>query len=256
MSAEDVVTNESPGAGDNVHEWVSFEDPHEERTWVFDVTFLLSSWTCIFGRGCQGVLTGPASELAQGCCSYGAHFTGADDVARVEAAAATLTSEQWQFRSQGRRRGVTKVRPSGETVTRMVQDACIFLNRPGFSRGPGCALHVAALDRGERPLDLKPDVCWQLPLRREDSEDALGHVTSTVRQWDRRHWGGGGAEFHWWCTEAAEAFAGHRPVYRVMRDELLALVGEEVHTTLAAYLDGRAAAAVMLPHPAVRPSPS
>ena len=42
---------------------------------MFDVTFLLSRWTCIFGDGCQGVLTGPAPELVQGCCSYGAHFT-------------------------------------------------------------------------------------------------------------------------------------------------------------------------------------
>ena len=44
-------------------EWMSFEDPAEERTWVFDVTFLLSPWTCIFGAGCQGVLTGPAAEM-------------------------------------------------------------------------------------------------------------------------------------------------------------------------------------------------
>ena len=61
------------------HEWVSFDDPDEERTWLFDVTFLVSAWTCIFGQGCQGVLTGPAPELVQGCCSYGAHFTGKKD---------------------------------------------------------------------------------------------------------------------------------------------------------------------------------
>src|SRR5262249_27450334 len=74
-------------------EWVSFDDPAERRTWVFDVTFLLSRWTCIYGRGCQGVLTGPAEDLVQGCCSYGAHFTGEQDVARVEEAAATLTDD-------------------------------------------------------------------------------------------------------------------------------------------------------------------
>ena len=64
-----------PDAPPDAHEWVSFEDAEEMRTWVFDVTFLASRWTCIFGRGCQGVLTGPAPELVQGCCSYGAHFT-------------------------------------------------------------------------------------------------------------------------------------------------------------------------------------
>ncbi len=61
------------------HEWLSFEDDEEERTWVFDATFLTSNWTCIFGNGCQGVLTGPAPELVQGCCSYGAHLVDKKD---------------------------------------------------------------------------------------------------------------------------------------------------------------------------------
>ena len=47
------------------HEWVSFDDLEEERTWVFDVTFLTSNWKCIFGEGCQGVYTAPAPELEQ-----------------------------------------------------------------------------------------------------------------------------------------------------------------------------------------------
>lgn len=235
------------------HEWLSFEDEEEDRTWVFDVTFLLSPWTCIFGQGCQGVLTGPAPELVHGCCSYGAHFTGDDDVARVSAAALTLTAEQWQFRAEGRRRGVVRKDSAGDTVTRMAQGACIFLNRVGFAGGPGCALHLGALQNNERPLDLKPDVCWQLPLRREDESADDGHVTSTVRQWDRRHWGAGGSEFHWWCTESPEAFVGHRPVYVEMRDELVELVGKAVYDRAVTYLAERASApGVPLPHPAVR----
>jgi hypothetical protein len=75
---------------DDAHEWVSFDDPDEERTWLFDVTFLASAWTCIFGSGCQGVLTGPTPELAQGCCSYGAHFTGKEDADKVAEVAKTL----------------------------------------------------------------------------------------------------------------------------------------------------------------------
>ena len=115
---------------------------------MFDVTFLLSGWQCIYGRGCQGVLTGPAAELAQGCCSYGAHFTDDDDVARVKAAARTLTDDQWQFAATGRRGGVVRTQPDGTRVTRLVDGACVFLNRPGFPGGPGCALHRAALERG------------------------------------------------------------------------------------------------------------
>lgn len=239
----------------DAHEWVSFEDPEEERTWVFDVTFLASRWRCIFGAGCQGVLTGPAPELVQGCCSYGAHFTDEEDVRRVEEAAATLTREQWQFASRGRTRTgevrVAKVTRKGETVTRMANGACIFLNRPGFPAGAGCALHLAALERDERPMTMKPNVCWQLPLRREDQVADDGHVTSTLRQWDRRHWGAGGAEFHWWCTEAPEAFAGEDVVYRAMRDELVAMVGRPVYDMLVAYLESRPEGS-FAPHPAVR----
>ncbi|MGH9074493.1 MAG: hypothetical protein ACRDZQ_10310 [Acidimicrobiales bacterium] len=234
------------------HEWLSFEDPGEDRTWVFDVTFLLSRWSCLYGRGCQGVLTGPAAGLAQGCCSYGAHLTGPADVERVEAAAASLGAEVWQHRRRGRH-GVTKRTPSGEVVTRMADGACIFLNRPGFPAGPGCALHLAALERGQAPMALKPDVCWQLPLRREDDVGRGGHVTSTVGEWGRRHWGAGGAEFAWWCTEAPEAFRGAQPVYRAMRDELVAMVGEGPYRTVRAYLDRRERGACSpLPHPARR----
>jgi hypothetical protein len=198
------------------------------------------------------VLTGPAPELEQGCCSYGAHFTDADDVARVEAAAATLTADQWQWRNRGRR-GFIKTDAEGTRMTRLVEGACIFLNRPGFPGGAGCALHRAAIERQVAPMDLKPDVCWQLPLRREDTTGDDGHVTSTITQWDRRHWGDGGAEFHWWCTEAPEAFGGSVPVYRHMRNELVGLSGPLVYGMLAAYLERRAAGpGVPLPHPAVR----
>jgi hypothetical protein len=224
---------------------MSFPDPDDERTWLFDVTFLESNWTCIFGRGCQGVMTGPAPELVQGCCSYGAHFTGPKDARRVESAAATLTPEQWQFWRQGQPRDggrprVVKRNAKGDLSTRLVKDACIFLNRPDFAGGPGCALHKAAMDRGVPHLELKPDVCWQLPLRREDEVADDGYVTSVVRQWDRRDWGAGGAEFHWWCTEDPEAFVGTRPVYEELADELVALSGRKIYKRLVRYLQARA----------------
>ena len=193
----------------DTHEWISFEDDEEERTWVFDVTFLTSNWTCIFGNGCLGVLTGPAPELVQGCCSYGAHLVDKKDARRVEKAAATLTAEEWQ--NHGTKKNVIHENKNGETVTRLVDDACIFLNKPGFAGGVGCAFHIAAMNRGVDHMTLKPEVCWQLPLRREDEvDDDEGHVTSVIRQWDRRHWGKGGREFHWWCTESPEAFVGQQ----------------------------------------------
>jgi hypothetical protein len=235
------------------HEWVSFDDPDEDRTWVFDVTFLTSRWTCIYGHGCQGVLTEPAPELVQGCCSYGAHMVDDDDTLRVEAWARKLADDEWQHRRRGIRHGVVRTDKRGETVTRLVDGACIFLNRPGFPTGPGCALHQAALKRGRPPLELKPEVCWQLPLRREDQVADDGHVTSTVGQWDRRHWGAGGQDFAWWCTESPDAYRGESPVYVQMAAELKNMAGTRVHRALLAYLDDRACRTpVPLPHPAVR----
>jgi hypothetical protein len=221
--------------------------------WMFDVTFLESNWTCIFGNGCQGVLTGPTPELVQGCCSYGAHFVDEKDRRRVEKAAKLLTDDQWQFKSKGKS-GTTRTKKNGEMVTKLVQDACIFLNRPDFHRGAGCALHVMAIDNDESYIPLKPEVCWQLPLRRDDEVQDDGHVITRIGQWNRRDWGAGGAEFHWWCTESASAFVGKTRVVDSMREELTAMVGEKVYDRLRAYLDNRATQpkGTRLAHPVLR----
>lgn len=241
------------------HEWISFEDSKEQRTWVFDLTFLTSNWTCIFGNGCKGVLTEDATDLVQGCCSYGAHFIDDDDRARVEIAADRLTDDEWQFAAHARELGsTTEVDDDGTCTTRLVDDACIFLNRPGFAAGPGCALHIAAHNRGESYLPWKPEVCWQLPLRRDDSVDELGYVTSTVREWKRRDWGDGGREFHWWCTAGPEAFVGAIPVYEELEEELRALTSDEAYEMLVTAIEERRALAnakgqrAFLPHPALK----
>ncbi len=238
---------------DDAHEWLSFDDQKFQQTYVFDVTFLESGWNCIFGRGCQGVLTGPAEELVQGCCSYGAHFVDAKDVKRVEKAAKRLTDDQWQFKSKAKN-GIVTTNKKGESTTRLVKDACIFLNRPDFHRGPGCALHVLSMDTGESYIPLKPEVCWQLPLRRDEVTSDDGHVTTTISQWDRKHWGAGGSEFHWWCTQAQEAFKSKTRVFDGMKDELVAMVGQKVYDRLGAYLAQRATqgTATRLPHPVLR----
>jgi len=237
----------------DAHEWVSFDDTKRERTWMFDVTFLESNWTCIFGNGCQGVLTGPTPELVQGCCSYGAHFSDEKDRRRVEKAALRLTADQWQFKSRGKN-GTTRVKRNGEMVTRLVQNACIFLNRPDFARGPGCALHVMAIDNDESYIPLKPEVCWQLPLHRVDEVLESGRVLTRISQWDRSDWGEGGQEFHWWCTESPDAFVGKTRVVDSMAEELTAMVGRVVYDQLLAYMDSRAArpTATRLEHPALR----
>jgi hypothetical protein len=216
---------------------ISFEDPKEMRTWVFDATFLRSSWKCIFGEGCQGVLEDPAEHLNQGCCSFGAHFVDEDDVAVVVRSSVRLTKKNWQFKKNAEKKGFLKRAKTGETTTRVVDGACVFLNRPGFEGGSGCALHIGAMEAGERPLDWKPNVCWQLPIHLEHSEDDTGYVTTIVREWKRRDWGVSGDEFHWWCTDSSDAFVGREPVYRYLKDELIETVGAEVYDQLVELLE-------------------
>jgi hypothetical protein len=227
-------------------EWVSFDDPKEDgRRWQVDVTFLTSSWRCIFGEGCQGVLTEPAPEMEQGCCSYGAHFSDRKDRDRVVKAARQLTPDVWQFAKAGRKHGIYAKSGKDEDGkqewrTRLVDDACIFLNRPGFAAGAGCALHLQSMRTGTHHSDLKPDVCWQLPLRCVDEEQEDGTVVSTLSEFGRDGWGEGGDDFAWWCTEAPEAFTGSEPVYRSLAEELRKMMGAELYEQVARYLDGRA----------------
>ncbi len=60
-----------------------------QTTWRFDKSFLASNWTCIWGRGCMGILAEPAESLGHGCCSIGADLDGADEARLLSALAAT-----------------------------------------------------------------------------------------------------------------------------------------------------------------------
>lgn len=226
-------------------EWVTFDDPREEgRRWQVDVTFLLSGWRCIFNDGCQGVLDKPAPELVQGCCSYGAHFSNKKDRDHVVRASKELTEDDWQYAKAGRRMGIYARAGKDEDGkiewrTRLVDDACIFLNRPGFPAGPGCALHLRALRTNRHHSDLKPEVCWQLPLRRVDEEQEDGSVISTLTEFGRDGWGEGGEDFAWWCTESPEAFTAREPVYRTLGVELEKMLGKKLYRQVVTYLEAR-----------------
>lgn len=233
----------------DLHEWISFEDDDHRRTWVFDATFLRSNWNCIYGSGCKGVYDDDATHLAEGCCTHGAHFIDEADVQTVVVSSARLKKRHWQYKKQGVRDGVLG-EEDGVTTTRVVDGACIFLNRPGFEGGVGCAFHHAAAEFGERKMDLQPDVCWQLPLRLVEELDEHGYLTSTLREWKRRDWGAGGDDFHWWCTESADAFVGTRPVYQYLRDEIVEMVGAKVYGAMVELLERPKW--TPLPHPAAR----
>ncbi|MHB8262805.1 MAG: hypothetical protein ACYDGY_03520 [Acidimicrobiales bacterium] len=223
--------------------WISIPDPAEDKTWMIDADFMRSRWECIYGNGCKGVFTVPAEHLQQGCCSHGAHLRDDDDVERVAMAAAALTPEEWQNYRNGRDADgsirVFKTVKGGGLSTRSVSGACIFLNGPSFPDGPGCALHRGALARKVHPLTMKPDVCWQLPLRWEEIPMDSGHTISFIGSWGRGDWGEGGAHFYWWCTEAAEPYSAADALYRRYEHELVAIMGKKAYRGLVQALDYR-----------------
>jgi hypothetical protein len=218
--------------------WVEFTDPADEgQRYRCDLTWLTSSWTCIYGAGCRGIY---ADRPDDGCCTLGAHFTDKDDLKRVGAAVAELGEDEWQFRSVGTATGSRDdwtEKEDGARKTRVVDGACIFLNRPGFPAGDGCALHQHAVLTGVQPHTLKPDVCWQLPLRRTfrtvELPDDTSYLEVTITEYDRRGWGPGGHDLDWYCSGNPEAHVGREPVYRSNRAELVELMGQAAYEQLA-----------------------
>ncbi len=223
--------------------FVEFVDPGDADTvYRCDLTWLTSRWACIFGQGCPGIY---ADRPHDGCCTLGAHFADAADEKRVAKAARRLTRSQWQYKKQAKADGWVELE-GPETVaegeeparkTRVVDGACIFLNRPGFAAGEGCALHLLALEEGRDFLETKPDVCWQLPIRRQFRDvtraDQTTYSEVTIGEYGREGWGPGGHDLDWYCTANTEAHLGRRGVYEENRPELVALMGVPAYELLA-----------------------
>jgi hypothetical protein len=242
---------------DFAREWIEFPDPADpEHVVRADLTWLASAWTCIFGRGCAGVVEGRPDD---GCCSHGAYFTDDDDRNRVTDAVALLTAEDWELAVAGRRNW-TEEDDEGSVRTRTVDGACVFLNRPGHPGGSGCALHRMAVRSGVHPLTTKPDVCWQLPVRRAqehvDRPDGTRVLVTTIGEFDRRGWGPGGHDLHWWCTGSPAAHVAHEPLVDTYAAELTALVGAAAYAELRRLTELRLDEGLVAPHPASpRPVP-
>ena len=197
-----------------------------DTIWRFDRAFLTSNWTCIWGRGCLGILAEPAEHLGQGCCSVGAELDEGDESRTISALAAMVPPAVFEHHAEAQAGGVFA--DEACTATRVVDGACIFLNRPGFDGGAGCALHLAALAYDEPPHEWKPSVCWQLPLRVEWEAGEGDVEVATVRAWTRADWGADGDPMAWCCTEGERAYVGDRPVIESLADELEAIAGSEV----------------------------
>ncbi len=148
----------------------------------------------------------------------------------ISALAATLPPERFEQHGEATAAGV--FRDADRLHTRVVDGACIFLNRPGFAGGAGCALHLAAINAAESPVEWKPSVCWQLPIRVDWESAEDGVEVATVRRWTRQDWGEQGEAMAWCCTEEPQAYVGERRVIDSLGDELEELVGSAVYVEL------------------------
>ncbi len=239
-------------------QWVEFVDPADPAHLIkADLTWLTSRWECIFGRGCQGI---DASRPDAGCCVHGAHFSEKKDRKRVAAWVEKLTPETWQHHKSGHRKGWTEVEDGAEK-TRVVKGACIFHNDVDFAGGYGCALHHLANAEGVSFIETKPEVCWQLPVRRSYEnrtiEDGTEYLVVVLGEYQRRDWGIGGHDFPWYCTANTDAHHGAEPVFVSSRPEIEALIGEAAYAELARLcrardllLQGKRFDLGLSPHPA------
>lgn len=244
MSADDHLDHPQPlGAGRAVDVVVIADPADPSVEWQFDRGFMASHWECTWGRGCLGILAQPAAHLGQGCCSVGAQLADETESMTVSASAAAIPPHLWQHRDAIDEHDVFT--DATRAFTKVVDGACIFFNRPGFAGGTGCALHLAAVECGERPLDWKPAVCWQAPVKvveRVEQRDGAATTVVAVRPWRRADWGDGSDPIAWCCTDqgdraAFDSFTGAVPVVLSLRHELVELVGEDVWHSLRAALD-------------------
>jgi hypothetical protein len=244
--------------------FVEFVNPADDTEVMrCDLTWLTSSYMCIFGQGCQGIY---ADAPDTGCCTLGAHFADADDEERVKTFVDQLDKTQWQFHP-GRpvkRKDWIETDDDGERKTRTVtvdgQQACVFHNRADFAPptgqgGAGCALHGLALQQGRNPLETKPDVCWQLPIRRRfrnvERQDGSTYTEVTITEYDRVGWGPGGHDLDWYCSGNTEAHVAVEAVYVTHEAELTELMGKAAYDELVRHCDAhvRSRSALAL-HPA------
>lgn len=238
-------------------EWYEFTNPEDPlHQIVIDLTWVESHWQCGFGTpACKGILS---TNPSVGCCNHGAFLTDDTDRAQLVDAVNRMPASFWQHRPADLESGDLEPwlewdelddedgNPEPALKTVLVDGACIFANRPGWGSGAGCALHQWAVATGEDLTVVKPEVCWQLPLRRleayEDRADGVEILRTTITEYDRRGWGNGGEDFDWYCTTAPGCHTSGVPIWKSCAAELTALIGEASYAKLAEYCRMRAAA--------------
>ncbi len=148
--------------------------------------------------------TSPIEQTSSGYGRFAAELTPTDW--QYAASAGAAASPAWRTASARPRSSTAPASSSTGPASPAVQ---------------GCALHAYALRVGRHPLETKPDVCWQLPVRRTfrwvNRPDETRYLEVTIAEYDRRGWGPGGHDLHWWCTSAHRGARRCGAVVRLLR---------------------------------------
>lgn len=244
-------------------EWFEFTNPEDpEHVFSIDLTWIESFYTCMFGTSsCHGIDTAHP-DIA--CCPHGAYLADETDRDQLYDAVAEMPAKYWQLRPKDTDEFVADAyatdtepwlewdelddedgNPEPALKTRVVDGGCIFANRDGWKTGTGCALHQWALAEGQEITVVKPEVCWQVPMRRheayEERTDGVEILRTTIGEYDRRAWGNGGEDFYWWCSSASGCHVADEPMWITQKTELIAMMGEQSYEVLAEHCEKRRA---------------
>lgn len=223
-------------------EWFEVYNPDDPfHLFTFDVTWLASYYQCGYGTTCQGIDGTPS----HGCCPHGAFLVDAAERRNLTALVPQLTRSEWEKYTDEPEGWMEwdEIDDEPNPKTAVVNGMCIFANSASFPGGTGCALHLHALNNGLDPVQVKPEVCWQLPLRRledyEDRADGSEILHTTITEYIRRGWGDGGEDFTWYCTTNPACHNAAEPLWKTAKSELIAMCGEKVYALLADFMKSR-----------------
>lgn len=218
--------------------------------WQFNTTFLMSPFGCTYGRGCRGVEDGKPTA---GCCTHGTAIYAddngnmTDEFPRMEQMMRLLTPDTWESHDHAHNNTSNRnpvagfMRGEGTTIhTKRHEGACVFQNSDKFHKGPGCALHLAALERGDDVFESKPYVCSYYPLTTRISFDEDTNTTfATVTNELRSTWS---EDLDWFCTEDPAQYMVELetqiPLYEAYAREIAHLTSDYAYGLLRDHLDG------------------
>lgn len=194
--------------------WVEVTNSDSGTKWLVDMAWLMSGYSCIWGKGCKGAHHETAGNDS-GCCGIGVTVGTKEERKRVRSKAKELRPDEWQ--EYGTRRLLTIRQKSVQTRLRRLPDGtkakCIFYNDADFGK-PGCALHVAAEARGENYINWKPNACSMVPVIVVWDQVMNAYVLRLIVA--GQDWSG----LDWWCGSDAAAYQNNQHAYITMRDEL------------------------------------